>query len=101
MKRWAVQCTLVHSQRAHCYLLPSFQAGDAPLWVYFCSGAACLFYLHMDCLDGKQARKTNTSSPLGQLFDHGKCLDSVCVCARAHAHAGVHLCFIITCMLSV
>ncbi|GAB4823532.1 hypothetical protein N2152v2_010578 [Parachlorella kessleri] len=25
----------------------------------------------MDCLDGKQARRTKTSSPLGQLFDHG------------------------------
>ena len=25
----------------------------------------------MDCLDGKQARRTKNSSPLGQLFDHG------------------------------
>jgi hypothetical protein len=27
----------------------------------------------MDCLDGKQARRTKNSSPLGQLFDHGGC----------------------------
>lgn len=34
--------------------------------------AACVFiYLNLDAIDGKQARRTNTSSPLGQLFDHG------------------------------
>lgn len=25
----------------------------------------------MDSIDGKQARRTGTSSPLGELFDHG------------------------------
>lgn len=25
----------------------------------------------MDAIDGKQARRTGTSSPLGELFDHG------------------------------
>ncbi|KAL8179234.1 UNVERIFIED_CONTAM: Choline/ethanolaminephosphotransferase 1 [Gekko kuhli] len=25
----------------------------------------------LDAIDGKQARRTNTSSPLGELFDHG------------------------------
>jgi len=25
----------------------------------------------MDSIDGKQARRTNTASPLGELFDHG------------------------------
>ncbi len=33
-----------------------------------------LAYLHLDCIDGKQARRTKSSSPLGQLFDHGKFL---------------------------
>ncbi len=32
---------------------------------------ATFFYQTMDAIDGKQARKTKTSSPLGQLFDHG------------------------------
>lgn len=50
--------------------LPEF-AGTAPLWLYFSSAFAVFFYLHMDCLDGKQARRTKNSSPLGQLFDHG------------------------------
>ena len=26
---------------------------------------------HLDGIDGKQARRTQTSSPLGELFDHG------------------------------
>lgn len=36
------------------------------------SAFAVFFYLHMDNLDGKQARRTKNSSPLGQLFDHGE-----------------------------
>ena len=32
----------------------------------------CLFmYQTLDAMDGKQARRTGSSSPLGQLFDHG------------------------------
>ena len=27
--------------------------------------------LHLDGIDGKQARRTNSSTPLGELFDHG------------------------------
>jgi len=35
-------------------------------------GAACLFfYSTMDNMDGKQARRTGSSSPLGLIFDHG------------------------------
>jgi ethanolaminephosphotransferase len=29
------------------------------------------FYQTLDAVDGKQARRTQSSSPLGQLFDHG------------------------------
>lgn len=52
------------------YYVPTFSE-IAPRWVYFLSGAAGLIYLHLDCIDGKQARRTKSSSPLGQLFDHG------------------------------
>ena len=45
--------------------------GTAPPWAHAAMGAATLLYLHLDCLDGKQARRTGSSSPLGQLFDHG------------------------------
>jgi len=48
-----------------------FVEGEAPRWTYLLH-AFCLFvYQTMDALDGKQARKTGTSSPLGELFDHG------------------------------
>ena len=49
----------------------ALNAGDAPRWVFFLGGFAVFAYLHLDCVDGKQARRTKSSSPLGQLFDHG------------------------------
>ena len=49
---------------------PSF-IGDMPTWVNIFNGLALLIYQTMDNWDGGQARKTNTSSPLGHLFDHG------------------------------
>nr|CCA25449.1 CDPalcohol phosphatidyltransferase putative [Albugo laibachii Nc14] len=45
--------------------------GEAPSWLYFASCSALFAYQTLDNLDGKQARRTKTSSPLGLLFDHG------------------------------
>ncbi|OMJ27832.1 Choline/ethanolaminephosphotransferase 1 [Smittium culicis] len=45
--------------------------GPAPSWVYFCFGLGMWLYSTFDNVDGKQARRTNSSSPLGELFDHG------------------------------
>lgn len=45
--------------------------GEAPRWVYALSAISVVVYVNLDCIDGKQARRTKTSSPLGQLFDHG------------------------------
>ncbi|GAX81325.1 hypothetical protein CEUSTIGMA_g8756.t1 [Chlamydomonas eustigma] len=45
--------------------------GEAPPWVYLFSALAVIIYVNLDCIDGKQARRTGSSSPLGQLFDHG------------------------------
>lgn len=42
-----------------------------PDWVILFSGYCTLAYYTFDCMDGKQARRTGNSSPLGQLFDHG------------------------------
>ena len=44
---------------------------DIPSWVLVVSGLCILIYYTLDCMDGKQARRTGASSPLGQLFDHG------------------------------
>ncbi|KAE8914921.1 hypothetical protein PF005_g2022 [Phytophthora fragariae] len=46
-------------------------AEEAPRWVYANAGFSLLFYQILDVADGKQARKTGNSSPLGLLFDHG------------------------------
>jgi ethanolaminephosphotransferase len=43
----------------------------APRWVYFAHGILLFLYQTFDAVDGKQARRTNSSSPLGELFDHG------------------------------
>eukprot|EP00245_Coleochaete_scutata_P018530 TRINITY_DN9703_c0_g1_i1.p1 TRINITY_DN9703_c0_g1~~TRINITY_DN9703_c0_g1_i1.p1 ORF type:complete len:393 (-),score=31.94 TRINITY_DN9703_c0_g1_i1:889-2067(-) len=43
----------------------------APRWVYAAHGILLFLYQTFDSVDGKQARRTNSSSPLGELFDHG------------------------------
>lgn len=42
-----------------------------PWWLLVLGGLSVFFYNTMDSIDGKQARRTKASSPLGQLFDHG------------------------------
>ena len=42
-----------------------------PRWVCIVGGLCYFSYFTLDCLDGKQARKTKSSSPLGMMFDHG------------------------------
>lgn len=44
---------------------------DVPSWTYFFAGLCLFLYQTFDACDGKQARKTKSSSPLGQLIDHG------------------------------
>uniref|UniRef100_A0A0N5A3B7 diacylglycerol cholinephosphotransferase n=1 Tax=Parastrongyloides trichosuri TaxID=131310 RepID=A0A0N5A3B7_PARTI len=43
----------------------------APRWAYLLAALGVFSYQTLDALDGKQARRTNSSSPLGELFDHG------------------------------
>ncbi|GLD99572.1 hypothetical protein PINS_up008298 [Pythium insidiosum] len=52
------------------YYCPFFE-GEAPAWAYVFAAFALFSYQTLDNLDGKQARRTGTSSPLGLLFDHG------------------------------
>lgn len=61
---------LVASYLVSAYYAPDF-VGDTPRWVYLFAAFSVVFYTWLDCFDGKQARRTGTSSPLGQLFDHG------------------------------
>ena len=45
--------------------------GESPPWVFATNALLLFSYQTLDGSDGKQARRTNTGSPLGELFDHG------------------------------
>ncbi|KAI0451925.1 CDP-alcohol phosphatidyltransferase [Xylaria acuta] len=45
--------------------------GPGPSWLYLSFAFGLFMYQTMDNVDGKQARRTGTSSGLGELFDHG------------------------------
>ncbi|CAE6462433.1 unnamed protein product [Rhizoctonia solani] len=42
-----------------------------PTWLYLSFALGLFLYQTFDNVDGRQARKTGTSSPLGHVFDHG------------------------------
>jgi len=44
---------------------------EAPWWTTALCGLGLFIYQTLDAIDGKQARRTGTSNPLGELFDHG------------------------------
>lgn len=46
-------------------------AGDPPNWFFIVVALNLWVYQTLDNIDGKQARRTGSSSPLGELFDHG------------------------------
>uniref|UniRef100_A0A4W5L8B8 Choline/ethanolaminephosphotransferase 1 n=1 Tax=Hucho hucho TaxID=62062 RepID=A0A4W5L8B8_9TELE len=72
---------------------------QAPLWAYLLCAVGLFVYQSLDAIDGKQARRTNSSSPLGELFDHG--CDSLstgtaaplCVCGFCPIRISLNLCF--------
>lgn len=45
--------------------------GEAPRWSYLLCAIGIFLYQTLDGCDGKQARRTGTSSALGEFFDHG------------------------------
>ncbi|XP_058810788.1 cholinephosphotransferase 1 isoform X2 [Phymastichus coffea] len=44
---------------------------EPPRWACFLCAVGLFVYQSLDAIDGKQARRTGTSTPLGELFDHG------------------------------
>jgi ethanolaminephosphotransferase len=50
---------------------PDQLAGPVPSWLCILASVGQITYMTLDNADGKQARKTGSSSPLGLLFDHG------------------------------
>ena len=53
------------------FSLSNYMTQPIPNWCCIFNGICTLFYQCLDNLDGKQARRTKSSSPLGQFFDHG------------------------------
>jgi len=60
---------------SYWYYVPTCEMLDdpesIPRWIFLWNGIAMLCYQTLDNMDGKQARRTGSSSPLGLLFDHG------------------------------
>ncbi|KAI5389850.1 Choline/ethanolaminephosphotransferase 1 [Lathyrus oleraceus] len=61
-----------------------------PRWVHFAHGLLLFLYQTLDAVDGKQARRTNSSSPLGELFDHG--CDALACTFEALAFGSTSMC---------
>lgn len=61
-----------------------------PRWVHFAHGLLLFLYQTFDAVDGKQARRTNSSSPLGELFDHG--CDALACALEALAFGSTAMC---------
>lgn len=53
------------------YYNPTLELNKGPAWLHLVIGLCIFSYQTLDNMDGKQARKTGSSSPLGLLFDHG------------------------------
>ncbi|KAL9955806.1 hypothetical protein ACROYT_G037189 [Oculina patagonica] len=45
--------------------------GEAPGWAFILNAIGLFVYQSLDAVDGKQARRTKSASPLGELVDHG------------------------------
>lgn len=52
------------------YYSPDAQQ-EPPGWAFVLCAVGLFIYQSLDACDGKQARRTESSSPLGELFDHG------------------------------
>lgn len=50
---------------------PQANSHDVPSYIFVLCAVGLFLYQTLDAIDGKQARRTNTSSPMGELFDHG------------------------------
>jgi ethanolaminephosphotransferase len=60
------------------YYNPELDKTSCPNWVHLVVAINLFLYQTLDNMDGKQARKTGSSSPLGMLFDHG--IDAINSC---------------------
>ncbi|XP_065255327.1 ethanolaminephosphotransferase 1-like [Emys orbicularis] len=79
------------------YTASGASPGIVPTWVWLFGACTTFCAYALDSIDGKHARRTQSSSPLGELFDHG--LDSwatsifilsyFSICSRDNGKTGI------------
>jgi ethanolaminephosphotransferase len=62
--------TLISNVFVYCSLALAVAYPEKPTWVFFCIAVMLLIYVVGDHMDGMQAKRTQTSSPLGEFCDH-------------------------------
>lgn len=63
---------MITAYLAYWFYVPTLEiVEDPPRWIFLWNSISILAYQTLDNMDGKQARRTGSSSPLGLLFDHG------------------------------
>ena len=67
--------TQTHTHAHTCTHTHTYTYTQAPGWTYLVCAIGIFIYQTLDGIDGSQARRTGTSSPLGEYFDHG--LDAI------------------------
>ena len=69
---WMVASYCIYWYYCPTLIPPSTSDNDElPRWIFVFNGISMLIYQTLDNMDGKQARRTGSSSPLGLVFDHG------------------------------
>lgn len=66
---WALLCGVIPALLFVAY--DPTLSNEYPLFLHLLAAAGLFMYQTFDALDGKQARRIQAFSPLGQLFDHG------------------------------
>ena len=55
----------------YIFYIKIYLSFKVPQWACLLCALGLFIYQSLDAIDGKQARRTGTSTPLGELFDHG------------------------------
>ena len=72
MRNWFHYCACFLNQHVSIWqLFNESSSQHIPSWTWFTVGILLWIGHTLDGMDGKQARRTGRSSPLGELLDHG------------------------------
>jgi ethanolaminephosphotransferase len=66
-----IGCVVFSVVLLHCLYGIDFDGPTLDTWYCYAAGALYFSNTVLDNMDGKQARRTGSGSPMGMLFDHG------------------------------